>query len=84
MELQAVFQSYLDNKWEYSDVTILAFQSDGHYYKKEPTIENWAIFTFNNSPVKTLQYANINSFLIFSSLFEHDKFIKEHTLEAKN
>jgi hypothetical protein len=83
MGLQAVWIYDNEGKKEYSDVTILAFQSDGHYYKKEPTIENWAIFTFNESPVKTLQYAKLNSFLMFSDMAEHDKFIKEHTLPAK-
>lgn len=82
MNLQAVFQTIVNDKREYSDVTILDFTS----YKTNISspLNILAIFTFNESPVKALQYANINSFLMFSTKDQHDTFLASHKVSAKS
>jgi hypothetical protein len=41
-------------------VTIVGFVGDGHFYKKAPTEQIWAIFYFDESPTKELEYDKLN------------------------
>ena len=58
MELKAFYhiQDLDDKTWSNTPITIVGFVGDGHYFNKPPTEQIWAIFYFDESPTRELEY----------------------------